>query len=538
MSKYKELKTVPPAIEKMATESGLSLTTVSNVIPPLIKDILRTWHTAGAKTGIDERVEQAWEKLFNYQFNNSSESVVPMYFKGPPGQGKSTAFRVACKMIAKAMGVELFTDPTVSDRPSRMDIVFVEAQLGGAISITPIVGIPSKSEDAHSLGTSVYLPPARMKRLAEQDFALIVLDDIDNANEMVKNGLMPVIYDKKVGDYNLGKNTYTGATGNLGVSDGTNISKGSSALYNRTRVVLIHDTLGDFLERAEEKYNDNLGLCHLDEFLISSPSKFYPERDRKQRGPTPTSRSYDGLLSSLRNLFSDYESQIAAGLNPQPLYPQIADVIPSHVGRAVADEMSLFYRNIMTLAYPASKEATSKNGLSDVMMKKLSETFSQVSAESEMVARAYMKIVSNHFERVLFDAITAEKPKKEEILENMEKFSEAMFGVGLIKGGKTNILAQQFINFAKGLISRSDSLSRTQLESKTFKFGHLNDSGYPILDDGFLKQLVKVTMDNESASESKFVVGKGSDGNNILAIQSALIDPLTHSVDAIEMQMQ
>jgi hypothetical protein len=537
---YENYKNPAKTIIDMGVATGLPLVRIAEVIPNLARDILRTWHSNGAAPDFDLMVENAFEKIFNYSYKNRADRIVPLMLKGPPGQGKTTAFRQALSMIANAMSVNLLINPTSSQVPKKTDIVVVEAQLAGLLSATPLLGIPSAgSEDDPNLkGTTVYLPPARLKKLVNSHFSLFLLDDLENATPAIKNVTLPAILDKILSELDLGKNCYVGATGNLGSLDGTNTTAGSDALYNRMETVLGYDTIGDWIQRNQANHQDEIGLCFLDEFFIQHPEMFYPNRDSKLRGPTATSRSYDGLLSTLRNQFGDFIDQQSAGLNPPPITSAIRTKLQGQIGIKASTGLELFYKDVLSLAFPAAREAMSKDRLSDPMKNQLETLFTKSRGpEVESVARSYLRQLQQIAGDRLFSTLNQPQSDdsifhQKQALATASRYTDAIYGVGLIKGNRSNNIAQSIINLAGNLIQRSEALPTTE---RHFDFGTISERGLPVPSSAITKLLTSTAA--KSGNEALLRVG-GTDNEPITALQTTLIDPLTQSSQAITMDQE
>ncbi|EPT2758014.1 hypothetical protein ACVP6W_002267 [Vibrio cholerae] len=541
LADLEQYKIPSAAIKKMGEASGLPMMRIATIIPSLQNDILRTMHTNGQNKVIDALVEKAFLNLNVFAYRNRADRVVPLFIKGPPGHGKTTAFRIAAMNIAQAMGVRLFINPTIIDSPSETDIILVEATLAGLLSPTSIIGLPNTDN-----GVTVYVPPARMKMLSESPMSIMILDDLENAVAGVKNAAMPAILDKLLVDLKLGDTCYVGATGNLGNLDNTNTTMGTDALFNRMKTVFGYDTLGDWLERAynNSSYQDEIGLCFLDVFLIQNPNLFYPDRDSKTRGPTATSRSYDGLLGTLRNEFGDYLDRMNAGLNPPSIEIGIKPKIHSQVGKEVAEKMNLLYHDVLSVAYPAALEAMSEKRLSSDTRELLYNLIAIKKDEnSETVARSFLRQVEQIATSKIFNICNSKVDSNDEIAQKkielasvLQRFSEAMFSVGLVRGNKTDLIAYTVLHMAKNLISKSNALPASE---RHFDFGHLNSHKLPVLSDVLVNALTtfasKVTM--EKYGEGMYKVG-GTDDKPITAVQTTIVDPLTQTSQIMKLQQE
>ncbi len=528
---YEEYKVIPQAIQNMADEIGMPVTRVADLVPIITKDILRTWHSSGENKDLDKKVEQAWRDIFKFDYTDVSDDITPSYIKGPPGQGKTTIFKVALENISKAMGVKLFIDPDLYDEPGPNDIVAVIPQLGGAISTSITQGIPSSEN-----GMTVYNPPSRIKKMINQDLSLFLLDDLDNANDGVKNSAMPIVQSKRLNDINLGERCYVGVTGNLGAIDGTNTGRDSAALLNRATVRLASDTLGDWLERGEKRYNDSIGMAFIDEYLINNPESFYPAVEKKYRGQRPTSRSWDALTNGVRNILAEHDAQVQAGLTPEPVMPKLNNLIPSHVGKKVGEELEIFYSNVITLARPAAMQLLETGDLTEEMRQKLQTVFSEkMDTSSEAISRGFLRLVSNAVVNQLkdlsrFEPVTEEEKKDvgRKMFDCMHKYCKACFTTALVRGNKVNLVAQTTFEMMERLVDHSEMYGRRQ------ENGGCSPS--PLLMTLLTKSAERYGADYPHG-EALTNLTPGSK-TTTTAMQTAFIDPLTYTDTLETMQRQ
>lgn len=525
-TKYDAFKTIPLAISDMAEKVGMPVTRVADVLPDVTKDILRTWHTKGTKPQLDQKIERAWKDIFGHSYTNESDLIKGSYLKGPPGQGKTTVFKAALTIIAKAMKVDLYLDPDIYDKPKQGDIVAVISQLGGAISASTLQGVPTTEN-----GQTMYCPPSRINKMIGQDFRFLLLDDLDNANDGVKNAAMPIANDKQLNDVKLGDSCYVCVTGNLGEIDGTNTGRDSAALLNRTKVRLACDTLGDWLERGDERFKGVIGMAFVDEFLMENPEAFYPSVEKKYRGQRPTSRKWDDLVNDMRNVLAEYDQQQKEGMVPKPIMPQLSTMIPGHVGNRIGQELILYYSNALTLARPAAMELINKGELSEDMRDKLETTFTkEFTPHSESISRGFLRQVqrgvANEMKKyVTFRPVTPTEQKEasKSLFKSVDKLSKACFTTGLVKGNKLNLVANTVHNLMTDLI---DYQIATGSQNETF--GRKSSEGVYI-PSKILTQLLTTAGNKYGADYPHGEALTNVGGSNTkTALETAVIDPLTY----------
>lgn len=522
---YNQYKVIPEPIKLMAEQSGHSVSRIAEVVPELTADLIRTWHTRGNDKELDKMLETAWEKIFKYAYTDQSDDITPLYLKGPAGQGKTTTFKVAAKNIADAMGVKFLLDPDMKASVEQYDIIMAVAQLGGAISPSVIQGVPNTEN-----GYTYYNPPSRIAKMAQQQMSIFLLDDLDNTNEAVKNSAMPVVLDKRLNDVNLNETTYVGVTGNLGAIDGTNTSKDSAALLNRASVRLVADTLGDWLERGHQRFNDVYGMAMLDEFLMQHPDNFYPAKSKKDRGQRATSRSWDALTNKLRNYLAEHDAQTKAGLTPTPIIPKLETVVPSYVGPECAAQLTSFYSDMLTLARPAALQVMQNGKLADEMYEKLNVVFSERTSESEAVARGYLRqlqaMVGNELKNAISinpTSTTEQQEISKRILKAINKFSCGCFTAGLVKNNKVNLIAQYTHALLASVVDYSEK-NHTYVE-----LGRKTDKGDYIPSQLLGKLLAEAgnKFNSDHVHGEALINVSGDKNNTVTALQAGFIDPMT-----------
>lgn len=526
--KYDNLKTIPKPISDMAEAVGMKISRVAELVPRVTQDILRTWHTNGEREDLDQEVEHAWKTIFGYEYARASDHIAPLYVKGPPGQGKTSLLRAAVALIADAMERPIVTDPDLYYEPSPRDIIVVLSQLGGAATASGLTGVPT-----HESGHTVFLPPSRIAKMNKQDFSLLVLDDIDNAMDHIKNVAMPVVLEKALPDVRINAHCYTAMTGNLGALDGTNTGKDSSALINRAGVTLACDTLGDFLERGEKRFTGEHGMAYIDEFLIDNPTNFYIAHDKKYRGQRPTSRGWDALINRLRDMLEAYDKRVAAGLPAPVILSEVGHAACECVGLKVGSQIEQYYSDILTLAHPAAKQAMSDARLSDTMREQLTTLFSkEFTSQSESVARGYMRQVVRRAVRMLKSAVTpVPESQNEKLLATkaisslLDQYSEACFTVGLVQGQKTPIIAKTTVELFDQVITdlQNDGNQMSKL------FGSIDSMGRPVPSTKMIEMLHKsATKYDKTHLNGEALTNISTDKDNPrTALQIAFTEPLT-----------
>ncbi|EJE4208825.1 hypothetical protein M3899_003310 [Vibrio parahaemolyticus] len=561
---YEALDVTTEVIQKLARQSGYVPVKIYELINEAAKNMLISWHTNGLNTKVDGLVENAWLKLFDYNFVNTNpeDQATAMGLMGPPGQGKTTAFIVAKAMIAEAMGVKFHVNPPVQKEIGEYDLLLRTMVLAGEVTPTPLSGVPYTDGNA-----TRFNPPAILTQLNNSHFATFIGDDALNAHAPVQNALMDIVHTKIWRDTYIGENTYVGITGNLGAADGTNTMKQSSAFINRMAVALAHDTPGAWLQRAHNKYviSDpfNVGTCFVSDYILENvlenPDVFYKGPDKQTRGPHASSRSLDALVRDLRNAFVNHDRAKDNGIETKPLISTVETICAQHVDKEWTAGYTAYVQDLLTLARPAAQELLKNHTLSDATREKV---FNQITTgegiESERLARALLRLVSstaitNVFEgfQGIINRVDAIKHpnlneegkqqllihKKQMAINNINAYLEACFATGMIAGGKQNTVMNSIQSFCRELIHRSQNDPAAQSPNM---FGSLDKNKMPIVSQSFFKLLSQQAsqFDKNTKNGEALTVVNSIEGKNITALQTCLVDALTATEEAERLHQQ
>jgi MoxR-like ATPase len=340
-------------------DTNLAEGTLAAVIPLIVKGIFQSIYTHGVNPAKDERIKQAYKKHFNgMEFLPRAQGTDrPFYLRGVPGQGKTAAFTVACKQVAKALGAEFLHRPTDDINITDNHFVFAVLELAGEVSNISTTGIPTKSTFQDSQGNTVEymskLPYKMLASLKDAGFAFLLLDDFANAGINIQTSMLSALLDKQLQALDLGKSTAFGLAGNLGVSDNTKGIQDTTSITTRTRTIVVKDTLEDFCGRVATQYRDapqNDG--HFMSFLEAHPKHFYNTelvQRLKANAPHPTSRQLSTAVEVARNMFHEIEHNRAMGLSSVYAYA-LADAkleIASLIGCDAATDFGSYFNCLL-----------------------------------------------------------------------------------------------------------------------------------------------------------------------------------------------
>ena len=291
---------------EVAKKVGVPYIETEKVVDRLVPDMIMSCYRANPKDErderINERVKKALQDLFpNVMFEEIPTNVRSTFLVGPPGHGKTTAFREAAKKAAEAMGMEFVEELKDDIKIDENTYLFISEEFSGETSKMGVGGIPGKREEKLEDGTEVeymiHLMPRRIAMLQKAGGGVFLLDDFTNASKAVQNIGLSLSLEKRYQSTDIG-NSYVALTGNLGAIDGTNTSTASTALLNRLRMYFVQDNPENFIERGERKYKGSFGDLGILGFLDGNENYFTEFPSPRQMGPFATPRSWDAFIES------------------------------------------------------------------------------------------------------------------------------------------------------------------------------------------------------------------------------------------------
>lgn len=288
----------------------------------------------------------------------------PLMFRGYPGMGKTTSFGVASRMFADFMGLDYKPDPTEADLEEWMKdgsisekFILVKHEMAGEVSNMQVAGIPSKKE-VDGVEYLSQLKSLKFHALTQAKAACLVIDDFLNAHASVQNQMLPIFEEGRFQGTNFG-NTYIVGTGNLGAKDNTNISNMSSANATRLQSYNVTDTVENWIARAEEQYQDDIGDALLGNFFKSylhtgDGSIFHKPSNDKDGSPYPCARTWSKLLGPLRVYYNEAKYFMEQGLGYDHLTTEINRAASGLVGKEAASSLEAYYTSVFSGAMPAA----------------------------------------------------------------------------------------------------------------------------------------------------------------------------------------
>ena len=358
---------------------GLGLEEIDTevAVRAIAQDLLYTLHRAAPDKAEKAKIEKLYNEL-NPQgmFHDDLSPINSILLIGPPGQGKTTAFKVAAKLIANGLGKRYLENGDI-DRAledgsiSKNDFVFVSQETAGVVSSLEWAGLPTakiqKAPDGTDRKVMGRLYSTRLQALADAGGGILLLDDFMNASPSIQNVGLSLTEEKRYGDLSL-ENAYVGLTGNMGSIDGTHTTKTSAALRNRCQIFFTQDKLQNFVRRVETdpRYRDEVGDVGICGFLQRFSQHFASMPNPKEMGGYNTPRSWDKFIAEARRSVYAHGGRSGASR----ALPEIRRKAASLLGLEVAHQLNVYLRSMMDMADPLARQVILEGKLDQEQLKK------------------------------------------------------------------------------------------------------------------------------------------------------------------------
>lgn len=370
-------------LEQIATKLELPRAETDALVDLIKKDMLRSiYRYPGVKMengkevevpltpeelDLNRRAEALYAKWHNGQsFPDYRRKIRATGLFGPPGHGKTTSFEVAAREVAVGMGMRYLTPEQLEFVPiediDMNTFVFVSQETAGVASALEFAGLPSSEEVAGTnqkfMGRLFTLP---LLKLQKAGAGVLLLDDFLNAQRQIQDVGLSLTDRRRYGQLNLSQ-TYFGVTGNLGGLDDTNASRASSALRNRVRLFLAHDTVENFILRNQknDSFKDELGDSFIRAFLYRYPQMFSEMPRKGTQGAYTTPRSLRDFIDEGRDCLHRYGGRKNAAAARAELY-QIAQAT---LGMTVAQAYNAFLESVLSKADPLARQIIQEGKMS------------------------------------------------------------------------------------------------------------------------------------------------------------------------------
>lgn len=356
--------------KKLAVSIDLLALDTEQAVRPIMRDILYTMYN-NPKTSQTRRkqIEDVYAGMYpGATLLNDGKPIQSTSLFGPPGNGKTTAFKVAARKVASALGMR-YLENGAADAEENItdnDFVFITQETAGVATAIEWGGLPTAEAvpgtDIRRMGR---LHSGALIKLQQAGGGVLLLDDFLNANPNIQNVGLSLTEEKRYNRLNL-QGVYIGITGNLGSLDGTHTARPSTALRNRTKVYYTEDKLDNWAARVQIDYNDELSDMGLIGFLQKFPQYFCQDADIKKFGGFATPRSWERLLEECRRVVAEHGGR--GHMDRAVTDLRIAAC--SAVGLTIGAELTTYFHSLATSADPLARAVIVEGRLDEEAIKK------------------------------------------------------------------------------------------------------------------------------------------------------------------------
>ena len=440
------------SVADLAAVLGLRETDTHQVINYIANDILITMYGHGnaARDKLIEQVYSEWNNGAKWgESRNASERdmVTSTFLIGPPGHGKTTAFKVASSKVAKALNMRYLENAALDEAGTVTDddFVFVTQETAGIVSALEWLGLPRAQQLPDGSGEVMgRLYSARLFKAAKAGGSTILFDDFLNASPSIQNVGLSISEEKRFNDLSLVR-SYIGLTGNLGAHDGTLTSQTSTALRNRCEMIFVQDNLQNFRSRAQSRWKDEIGDAAVLGFLNRHDDMFSEMPDPKQRGGFATPRSWDKFIVTARRCVRAAGGNLALAM--KDLDMKASYLLGLRIGQAYTAYMNAYIKSADPLARAAIMEGKLDKEEFKAKMK------DGLSAEGQYFAYQFAMALSDY-------AVAKVVQDKGEIGEAVKRFAA---GAMMIDQANFNFAID---NFKRSLAMKFENLSTKVSENR------------------------------------------------------------------------
>ena len=369
---------------KIAAELDLFHIDTQDAIQRISQDILLSMYKKKTTTSeMRDKIRKVYEEWNpGATWRDDTDKVSSIMLLGPPGQGKTTAFRQAAIKVSNALGLRFVERQPREYKVKGDEFLFLTHQFSAENSKVDMAGIPAKmEEDGVAYMTRLVSKPLVM--LTQAPGGLLLLDDFPNASPNIQNIGLDITEEKRFNDLDL-EGVYIGLTGNLGPIDGTNTSRMSTALRGRCQTYFTEDTRVNFINRLQSRYKDELGDVGVAGFLSRFEQHFAVMPNARQSGGFPSPRSWDKFIAEARR---EVQRAGGRGTNAVKALPKLMALASSYLGLEVGQELHSYMRSMMISADPLARALIMEGKLSkDEVAKRFKDGFS---AEQQHFAYQY-----------------------------------------------------------------------------------------------------------------------------------------------------
>lgn len=417
MSKDNKVSLNPEKLEGMARDLDLPAITTEEAIEIAKHDILL--EACYRKDKIAVKAREVYREWYKNDPLENDNKVVSAGFHGPPGHGKTTAFKKAAQAVSSALGLIYVENPPdtfgvnqdAKEMISRLErrkellldeaaghqsqdlakqikeineqiqsyneqlvddlskyFLFVSQEFAGETSSVALAGIVTKVKE----NDLEYMGKLFMKRflLAQKaGMGLILCDDLSNATPSVQNAILPVLDERRFQGLDV-RGVYVSLTGNLGSLDGTNTFSEGTAQRGRAQSYLVYDTVENFNLRSLRKYKDSIGDCGVATFLELKPDAFSTLPDKNKKGGFEAPRNWENGIRSIRHLINSHGGMPMNGETNPPWLSKLNKRISAFVGPETGLAFHSFMKSMLESAIPLAADAMLRGRIDEQTLQK------------------------------------------------------------------------------------------------------------------------------------------------------------------------
>lgn len=290
----------------LAAITGLVEVDTEKAIAGICRDILLTAYRHGS-SDVQEAAARVYKQWYGVEPHADRFHIRPYGLFGPPGHGKTTAFREAAKKCATAMGMEYVENTELlSTKITKKHFGFVMQETAGVQSSIEWAGMPAKEDDPDDPNGAKRMArvySAQLLQLKKCGAGVLVMDDLLNAVPAIQNVALALTEEKRFGTLDMSSITM-GITGNLGALDGTHTMRISTALRGRVKPFMVRDTPKNWIARTQRDFNDDLSDVGIVGFMTCHENDFSELPDPRHSGGFACPRNWTALGVELRNIIA------------------------------------------------------------------------------------------------------------------------------------------------------------------------------------------------------------------------------------------
>lgn len=376
---------------------------------------------------INNKINELYKKWYKQEFSPkllSKNKQKPLFLMGPPGQGKTASYIAAAKEVCAAMELNFVEHVSDNYVPKLNDFLMVTQECAGANSDVTFGGLPKSEEITLPSGEKRNV----LKSIVNYRFTLFdltaggvfLLDDASNAPSIIQNILLPIA---QFGSFRGLKinNALFGFTGNLGALDGTSTSEQSSALITRVWPIFTTDTMQDFILRAQDTYNDDLGTVGYISYLTMKGERNFAALPRTgAKSGFKCSRTHEDFIKQIRSFL--YR---AGGIgNEENILQDVHDAAVGSFGIEAGNDIFTYYTSYTTGAAPLARYFIMEGKSSDT--KRWEEKFkSGVGPEALSFSYSFVSACADY----AISRISSAQDKEKELKEVLKYYGESMLRI-------------------------------------------------------------------------------------------------------------